>query len=130
MGRGGVPFTMTVLQVVVQTPLPPPPPGLDSSLLLIDRLIPLVGGLGIAVIVALSLRWLFRSPMAQAMAERIRARTHDRFGEPGEIAAERVASLEHQVASLQGQLSELAERVDFAERMLAERRERKLSAGQ
>jgi len=30
---------------------------------------------------------------------------------------------------IQGQVSELAERLDFAERLLAERRERKLGAG-
>lgn len=119
---------MTVLQVVVQTPVPPPP-GLDPNLL-IDRLIPLVGVVTLCVVAAITLRWLFQSPMAQAMAERMRARTRGRFGEGGDGDAERVAALEHQVASLQGQLAELAERVDFAERMLAERRERKLSAGQ
>jgi hypothetical protein len=119
---------MTVLQVVVQTPVPPPP-GLDPNLL-IDRLIPLVGVVTLCVVAAITLRWLFQSPMAQAMAERMRARTRGRFGEGGDGDSERVAALEHQVASLQGQLAELAERVDFAERMLAERRERKLSAGQ
>ena len=119
---------MTALQVVVQSPTPPPPL-IDSSILLVDRLVPLVGALGIAVIIALSLRWLFRSPMAQAMAERMRARTRGEFGEAGEDA-ERVAGLEQQVHQLQSQVNELAERVDFAERMLADRRERKLSAGQ
>ena len=108
----------------------PPPAGLDPAIMLIDRLTPLVGVLGIALIVALTLRWLFRSPMAQAMAERMRARTRMDAGTTGEIESERVASLEQEVSSLQHQLSELAERVDFAERMLAERRERKLSAGQ
>jgi hypothetical protein len=34
------------------------------------------------------------------------------------------------VSQLQGQVSELAERLDFAERLLAERRERTLGAGQ
>jgi len=41
-----------------------------------------------------------------------------------------VAALEQQIVQLQGQLSELAERLDFAERLLAGRRERRLSAGQ
>jgi len=51
---------------------------------------------------------------------------------PGEGLGDdrRVAALEQQVSHLQGQVSELAERLDFAERMLAERRERKLGAGQ
>ena len=50
---------------------------------------------------------------------------------PGEGLGDdrRVAALEEQVSTLQGQLSELAERVDFAERMLAERRDRKIGAG-
>lgn len=120
---------MTLSQVVVQTP-PPPLPGLDPTIMLIDRLTPLVGVLGVAAIIALTLRWLFMSPMAQAMAERMRARMRMQGGTTGEIESERVASLEQQVSSLHTQLSELAERVDFAERMLAERRERKLSAGQ
>lgn len=123
---------MTVLQVVVQTPpVPPAPPGLDPNFL-IERLIPLVGVVAVVLVGAIALRWLLRSPMAEAMAERIRARTRSRFDglSTGEVESERVAALEHQVTSLQGQLAELAERVDFAERMLAERRERKLSAGQ
>jgi hypothetical protein len=41
-----------------------------------------------------------------------------------------VAGLEEQLSLLQGQVAELAERLDFAERMLAERRERQLGAGQ
>jgi len=34
------------------------------------------------------------------------------------------------VSALDGQVAEMAERLDFAERLLAERRERKLGAGQ
>jgi len=41
---------------------------------------------------------------------------------------QRAAALEAQVAALQGQISELAERLDFAERLLAEQRGRKLGA--
>jgi hypothetical protein len=55
-------------------------------------------------------------------------------GRWGESAAgeegHRVTALEEHVSQLQAQLSELAERVDFAERLLAERGERKLGAGQ
>src|SRR5205085_9801874 len=69
------------------------------------------------------------SPVGEALAERIRQRSHGRWGAAGEDP-QRVAVLEEQVAQLQGQVSELAERLDFAERMLAERRERKLGAGQ
>ena len=77
----------------------------------------------------LGVRWLLRSPVGDALAERIRQRSHGRWGAAGEDP-QRVAVLEEQVAQLQGQVSELAERLDFAERMLAERRERKLGAGQ
>lgn len=120
-----------MLQVVVQTPLPPPPPapGLDPNFV-VGQLAPLVGFVVFAILAAVALRWFVKSPVAEAWAERIRSRTRSRFGDTGEVESERVAGLEAQVASLQGQLSELAERVDFAERMLAERRERKLSAGQ
>lgn len=115
------------------TPAPPlPPPGLDPNLAL-GQVIPLLGFLALFVAGALVLRWFFRSPVAEAIAERIRARTRSRFGgdgNTGEIEGERVHQLEQQVATLQTQLAEVAERVDFAERLLAERRERKLSAGQ
>src|SRR5262245_14788463 len=119
---------MTALQVVVQAP-PPIPPVPQTPLdvnQLAEMLVPLIGIVAVVIVGAVTLRWLFQSPMAQAMAERIRARTRDRFGGAGE-ESERVAGLEHQVTMLQGQVNELAERVDFAERMLAERRERKLS---
>jgi len=116
--------------VMMQTPLPSP--GVDLNLLF-DRLIPLVGVVALVVVGAIVLRFVFRSPVGEALAERIRARTRSRFGvgsSTGEIEGERVAALEQQVGDLHSQLSQLAERVDFAERVLAERRERKLSAGQ
>lgn len=118
-----------LLQVVVQTPLPPPPPGMDPNLL-IEQLMPVVGFVVFAIVAATVVRWFLRSPIAEAIAERLRARTRTRFGDTGAGDSDRVAGLEHQVLTLQSQLSELAERVDFAERLLAERRERKLSAGQ
>jgi hypothetical protein len=123
---------MTLLQVVVQVPPPPPtpmPPGLDPNLL-VSQLFPVIGFVGLLIVAGLAIRWFFKSPIAEAIGERLRARTRQRFGDTGEAEPERIAGLEHQITSLQGQLSELAERVDFAERMLAERRERKLSAGQ
>jgi hypothetical protein len=77
--------------------------------------------------------------VGEALAERIRHGSRRRHGRglgaewsdsqeaPGE--AGRVAALEEQVNLLNTQVSELAERLDFAERMLAERRERTLGAG-
>lgn len=75
-----------------------------------------------------------------AIAERLRTHRHGRgwgssWSGPmglttGAGADEgRVAALEEQVARMRGELSELAERLDFAERLLTERREHKLGAG-
>src|SRR3989442_12832524 len=120
---------------MMQVP-PPPPSGIDPTCLL-NQLMPIVA----LIVVFVGLRWVFRTPVGAAIADAIRARIHQRrhwkgFGgewvdAPGEGLGDdrRVAALEQQVSTLQGQLSELAERVDFAERMLAERRDRKIGAG-
>ena len=94
-----------------------------------NEIMPVIGVLVVIIGCAIALRWVFRTPVGEAIAERIRMRAGVRWGVTGE-QPQRVAALEEQVAQLQGQVSELAERLDFAERMLAERRERKLSAGQ
>ncbi len=74
------------------------------------------------------MRWVFRTPVGEALAERLRLRSRGRASGAGAEAPE-VAALTAQVARLEEQVSELAERLDFAERMLAERRERQLGAG-
>lgn len=104
---------------------PPPLPGLDLNYV-INQAMPLIALAVIAVVGVVAVRVLSSTAIGDALAERIRRRTRRAGG--GED--ERVAALEHQVAELQGQISELAERLDFAERMLAERRERTLGAGQ
>jgi hypothetical protein len=85
---------------------------------------------GIASLIAgtLALRWLVHSPVGEAIAEGIRARRRRRWG--GAESTGEVGALEEQVTLLQGQVAELAERLDFAERVLAERRQQKLGAGQ
>ncbi len=55
------------------------------------------------------------SPIGKAYAERIRAKTHELAPPDPQVLAE--------LDELRGQISELHERVDFAERLLAERRE-------
>ena len=114
-----------------------PPPAMPPSLPFDpNQLVGLIWGLGALVVGAAMLKWVFRSPIGEAIAEGIRARRRRRWGGgeiPGEIAAadaQRVGALEEQVTRLQGQVAELAERLDFAERVLAERRERKLGMGQ
>jgi hypothetical protein len=44
-------------------------------------------------------------------------------------ADERTRALEERVEQVEGQLAEMAERLDFAERLLAERRREQLGAG-
>jgi hypothetical protein len=111
--------------VLLQTP----PPSLFDP----NQLIPLIGMIGGFIVAGIALR----SPLAAAIAERIRAGMHRRrrwkgFGQewtdtPGEgVEAGHVAELEHRVTEMQGQIAEMAERLDFAERLLAQKRERSL----
>ena len=104
---------------------PPGPQGPDLNYV-IHQLSPFVA----LIFMFVGVRWVLRSTgIGEAFAERIRQRSHPRWGVAGEDP-QRVAALEEQVSHLQAQVGELAERLDFAERMLAERRERKLGAGQ
>ena len=113
---------------MIQTPMPPMPPGLDPNFVF-NQVVPIVAAVVVILVVAVALRGLLRTPVGEAIAERIRTRAQRRWGTGGDDP-QRVAELEAQVSHLQGQVSELAERIDFAERMLAEQRERKLGAGQ
>ena len=95
-----------------------------------NQLIPLIGTLGGLVIVGIVLWGFFKSDLAAALAERIRSKIHRRKGwsdTPVEgIDAGHVAELEEKVIVMQGQIAEMAERLDFAERLLAQKRERSL----
>lgn len=55
------------------------------------------------------------SPIGKAFAERIRAKTHELAPPDPQVLAE--------IDELRGQVAELHERMDFAERLLAEKRE-------
>ena len=85
---------MHAFQVVVQTPMPPPPPGMDPNFV-IEQMAPVIAFIAVAILGVLALRWFLHSPLAEALAERLRARTRHRFGETAEVEAERVAGLEH-----------------------------------
>ncbi len=91
---------------------------------------------------ALIAKWFFQSPVADAMAERIRlnarrrkhwkglgAEWHDEPLDGGALDDRRAAELGERLLALTGQVSELAERLDFAERLLAEKRGQQLGAG-
>jgi len=116
---------------MIQTPMPPMPPGLDPNFVF-NQVMPLIAVVVIVLVGATAVRWLLRgTPVGEAIAERIRMRAQRRWGGGGAGEdPQRAAALEAQVAALQGQISELAERLDFAERLLAEQRGRKLGAGQ
>jgi hypothetical protein len=108
----------------------PVPPGVDVNFLF-SQAVPVLEIAVLLLFTGLALRWLARSPVGEALAERIREGTaRRRHGSDAGVSEPRLAELEHRLLSLDGQVSELAERLDFAERLLAERRERKLGAGQ
>jgi hypothetical protein len=71
----------------------------------------LVGVLGVTVL----------APLARAFAERLRGKSRDAALDNGEVDA-----LRDELHSLRQQVSELAERQDFAERLLAQAREKGL----
>ena len=103
-----------------ETPLPPPPMiPFDPN-----QLIPLVGAIGGMVITGIVLWAFFKSDIARAISERIRGRKRSTELE-GEDTGH-VAELEQRVIDMQGQIAEMAERLDFTERLLAQKRERSL----
>jgi hypothetical protein len=102
-----------------------------------NQLIPLIGMIGGMIVAGVVLYAFFKSDLAAAMAERIRAGIHRRKrwkglgGEWSDTPVEgsdsgHVAELEQRVMEMQGQIAEMAERLDFAERLLAQKRERSL----
>jgi|SRR5882762_6140926 len=120
-----------MLPIVAQgpTPLPPPPPQIPFDP---NQLIPLIGMVGGMIIAGVVLYTFLKSDLAAAMAERIRAGMHRRKNTSETMPGEepQVALLEERVDHLNGQIAELAERLDFTERLLAQKRERTLRAGE
>ena len=121
--------------LVTQTPAPDPiqiPPMPVDPNFLVSQIMPLIGGIATLIVVALVARWFFQSPIGEALAEGIRLRRRRRWGSSGEVGGEepRVAALEEQVRSLSTQLSEMGERLDFTERVLAGSRDRRVGAGE
>ena len=119
------------LQGPVAIPTPPPTPQIPFDP---NQLIPLIGMVGGMIIAGVLLYTFLKSDLAAAMAERIRAGIHRRKTvDPSENTMgeePRVGLLEERVDQLNGQIAELAERLDFAERLLAQKRERTLRAGE
>jgi hypothetical protein len=85
----------------------PPPPGVDPNFL-ISQIVPLIGVIAVAVVAGVVLYAFFKSDLAAAIAERIRSK------------------IRRKGMTDTGQITEMAERLDFAERLLAQKRERSL----
>jgi Tfp pilus assembly protein PilN len=104
-----------MLQVVVQAPeIPSPPPGFPTS-----------GGLPLAVVVivilgiagVVAILW----PLARALARRIERGAHADPALQEDI--DQLRARLNDVDALQARIAELEERVDFTERLLAQKRQ-------
>lgn len=83
-----------------------------------DIVAPLI--LGMTFILTVGGTLIFRGPLGKALAERIAGRSEDRYGD-GEVQR-----LRQEVEDLRGALGEVQERLDFAERLLVQRRDPEL----
>lgn len=115
-----------MIQVVVQTPLPTPPGLPPDPNLLAMQAFELLTIIVLAVAAIFTVRWVVMSPIGQAIGERLRPKRH---GLATGEQEDRLARIEAEMQALRGDLSEVSERLDFTERVLAERRERRLGAG-
>ncbi|PYP41242.1 MAG: hypothetical protein DMD48_00805 [Gemmatimonadetes bacterium] len=102
---------------------PPPLPTIPFDP---NQLIPLFGMLGGMLIAGVFLWRFFTSEMAAAIAERIRTGVRRRKAAIDDVQGEHITELDQRITDMQGQIAEMAERLDFAERLLAQKRERSL----
>jgi hypothetical protein len=119
--------------LVAQVPVPPQLPEIPvDPNLIASQVVPLIGAALAVLFGVMVLKALVRSPIGQAVAERIRGRSGRVGQSPRDDGGDavRVVGLEQDVAHLQREVAELAERLDFAERMLADRGQPQLRAGQ
>ena len=91
-----------------------------------NQLIPLIGMIGGFIVAGVVLYAFFKSDLAAAIAERIRTGVRRRKAAIDDAQGEHIAELDHRLSEMQGQIAEMAERLDFAERLLAQKRERSL----
>lgn len=70
----------------------------------------------LAVVLSVPAIFILRGPIGRALADRIAGRT-------GAPEKERLERLDREVEDLRAELGEVHERLDFAERMLAQQRE-------
>ena len=113
---------------MIQTPLPSIPDIPFDWLRFIDNdLMPLAAVIVVGVGVVLALRVIIKSPVGEAWAERIRRKTREKYGEPGALSGEQAAAqieaVQDQMGRIEAHLSELTERIDFTERILAKQKD-------
>lgn len=111
---------------MTQTPTPLPP-GLDPNYVF-GEMMPLIAIVTVILATAIGLRWVFRSPVGEALAQRIRKGMRQESTGTGDVPARR--DVEDRLVHLQEQVGELAERLDFAERLLADQRKRRVGQGE
>ena len=109
--------------MIQQAPLPPPTPIIPFDP---NQLIPLIGMIGGMIVAGVVLYAFFKSDLAAAIAERIRTGVRRRKAAVDDVQGEHLGELDQRITDMQGQIAEMAERLDFAERLLAQKRERSL----
>jgi hypothetical protein len=103
------------------------PPGLDLNFVF-NQLMPLIAVVIVGGLAVFGLRLLFRTPVGEAIAQRIRS--GPRRGVPTDPEMEHFrAEAEGRMLRLEEQVADLTERLDFSERLLVEQRGRQLGAG-
>src|SRR5437016_8558920 len=107
---------------MIQTPMPPMPPGLDPNFVF-NQVVPIVAAVVVILVVAVALRGLLRTPVGEAIAERIRTRAQRRWGTGGEDP-QRVAELEAQVSRSEEHTSELQSLTNLVCRLLLEKKKK------
>lgn len=116
---------------MIQTPPPALPQIPFDWLRFIDNdLMPFAVVVVVAVGVIVGLRVLMRSPVGEALAERIRRKTNAKFGEPGAPSGEHTAAqlegFQDQLDRIETHLAEMNERLDFTERVLLKQKDSNL----
>lgn len=106
----------------MQTPPPISQIPVDWNLFINDTLAPLIVTVVLGVGLVVALRAIMKGPVGEALAERIRRRTRQRYGDSGGATGEQVAAqleaVQDQMGRIEAHLAELTERVDFTERVL------------
>ena len=105
----------------------PMPPGLDPNYVF-SELMPLIVVVVVGGLAVLGLRLLFRTPVGEAMAQRIRGGARGAVRPDPEMEHFR-AEAEDRILRLEEQVTELRERLDFSERLLVEKRGRQVGPG-